>query len=253
MNASSYIADDQKSVVIYPQGQPESEDARDNLAKILISCGADPMRHIDHTYSSLDEARAFERYAKYVRYLDDQTLTNAIVLLHKTESVPYGILQPRQKLVGAIPQLKTALWCIYIDPERDPLVISNLQNVGEVFGLRGQEQVFVDYRRNIYLLLRSDCKSMEVLNENAKQIRKNTSGLFDREKPTTGQIVNNEPPLSRDDFLGANSRPTPRGSYPAPRMRSSRPIPIVRPRSVTADTNYKFLSEFPTKPRRGNE
>jgi len=201
---------------------------------MLIFCGADTKRHIDHTYSALDETRAFLRYVKYIGYLDEHTLSNAIVLLHKTESVHFGILQPRRSLIEAIPQLKTALWCVYIDSERDPFVIKNLQAVGEVYGLTGREQVFVDRQKNNYLLLRSDCASYEVLRENARQIRRTTGAYSGGLKPDSAQIPNE--------------------SYPTQKILSPGLIPIIKRRSTTTtDTSYRYRSDFPSRPGRGND
>ncbi|MDF1496565.1 MAG: hypothetical protein P1P90_00715 [Patescibacteria group bacterium] len=251
MYSSSITADEQKSIVLYPQGTLQTEFARDNVAKMLIFCGADPMRHIDHAYTGLDEDQAFARYLKYISRFDEVELCRAVVLLHKTESIPYGILKPRQILMQMLPQLTSALWCVYLDIERDPFAIRNLMTVGKIYGLEKKEQVFVDYRNNIYLLLRSDCDSPEALRRNTAQVRKTTNSFVDREIPTARATKASETRLTREDFLGNNTRSATGDSYPPP-SESSVSVPIQKtPRTVT-DTSYRFCSEYPTKTKLGS-
>ncbi|MBD3281886.1 hypothetical protein GF391_04020 [Candidatus Uhrbacteria bacterium] len=241
MHTSSIIDGEKKRIVLFPQGNLATEQDRDKAAQMLLFCGADPMRFIDHAYPNLPEEEALKRYIRYVSRLEQATLERAIVLLIKTESVPYGILKPRQELCEQVPPLKKALWCVYIDAQRDPFVFHNLVTVGKIYGAQNHEQVFVDYRNNNYLLLRNDCASLDVLRDNAQQIRRNTGSFVDREMPTSPRVPDSEPPLSRDDFLGRNPRPTPARSYRAPKPDRPRPV-----KPVTEDTRYTH-SWFPKK------
>ena len=132
----------------------------------------------------------------------------------------------------------------------DPFIINNLRVFGKIHDFKDQEQTFVDCRNNYYLLLRSDCESLDVLHENAQQIRKIIRSFTNKENPISKRALGNEAQLLRDCAYSANNRSAPSQPYTAAKSESSRLIPLIKPQNPEAETGYSFQSEFPRKPKR---
>ncbi len=233
MCASLSSADLSGRLVLFPQGNLVKETDQQNAAKMLVKCGGDPLRFIDHAYNTLTVDDALERYIRYINRLKREALQRAIVLLKKTECVPFGIIKPRMTLMNALPSLRRALWCIYVDTQRDPLVINNFLTVGKLYGLKGKEQVFVDYREYQYLLLRAEADEVLInsLSENAKLILENTSHLSSYEAQTDKEEQTSH-------VLKPRSRSLPARSYSA----------LKQDERALEETGYSY-SLYPAKRR----
>lgn len=243
MCTSSVNMGEQKRAVLFPQGNLTQAQDKDMAAQMLIFCGADPMRFIDHAYPNLDEDAAFEKYIKYIRRLDKATLENAITLLINTENVPYGILKPRQVLQQQIPALARALWCVYVDPQRDPFVFNNLASVGKLYGKARKQMVFMDYRKNLYLLLRSDLDDFELLRDYTAKMLGSNRPETDRDAPTSPHLMSARPPSARD------MEP----QTPSSSQTIEKPLPPFRTKPAITETTYRFRSQFPVKRKLGSE
>ncbi len=243
MHTSSVTMGEQKRAVLFPQGNLEYAKDKDKAAQMLIFCGADPMRFIDHAYPNLDEDEAFEKYIKYICRLDRPTLETAIALLVNTENVAFGILKPRQLLEQRLPALKSALWCVYIDAQRDPLVFHNLASVGKLYGKAGKQMVFMDYRKNLYLLLRSDLDDFELLRDYTVKILGTGNSEADRDAPTSPHLASIRPPAANDADTAT----------PSSSQTIEKPVPPFRAKPAITETTYRFRSQFPVKRKLGRE
>lgn len=126
-----------QKLVLYPQGYPESTNARALCAELVHHCGGDSQRTFDMKRSTPEQTLD---HAARIRAFQDAG-RGALCVLHRTRDLD-GLVQLRAAFEARVPLASTAVWAIYWDPNQDPDFLARAQEQGVLIGDLAEGAIF---------------------------------------------------------------------------------------------------------------
>lgn len=127
----------ERRLVLFPQGQPAAGPHRDRCAELAFWCGGDVGRFLDSPTQTID---AFARYLRRMRGVQG---AQTLVVLISTAPLALAVVDLRRRLQGLFPELRTARWMIYWDPELDPFFPSMALKFGHLSGELAEAPIWI--------------------------------------------------------------------------------------------------------------
>ncbi len=151
-------------LVLFPQGQPDSQEHRDRCAELVFWCGGDVDRFIDSPTETLDA------FASYLGRIKGVPGDQVLVALTRTSPLALTVVDTRRRLEAWLPILRAARWIVYLDRSFDPFFEATATRYGHLSGSLAEAPVWVGPGDTPFLVLDSDLRDRRAVDESLDEL-----------------------------------------------------------------------------------
>lgn len=188
-------------IVLFPHGPAQTPKAQQILTGLLIACGTDHARFIDARFPATHTETGPERYMRYIgrSHLNSSDLSQAMIVLTKTNPLVMAIMQTRRQMIKSFPVLRTGLWIIFADHEENPFLLSNLDDLrlGTLDDIQSPAPIWRDTYDLEYLVIPRDCSSPEFAATRLTDLTRRVQNGFSQTEFDSSRYHFTTPPSSR--------------------------------------------------------